>query len=381
MKKVLCMLLIFSLTLILAEMAAASTVEVNLSAGEQFVIPEGRRGEAAADDDTIVQVSGDTVTALRPGRTTVRVSGPVQTDFVFLVLYPGSESATEPALQETAAPSAEVPSAVSLPGETGEGEAEVFIQLPGETPDSGTEEPAAAPAPDLPEPSPETDVLPEPEDGGPAYQHYDRSAVPEEINGAIDLAFTQWTEDADGGTKKFSRLGKYNKYSYWQCGSGSGCDIGWCGAFLGYVYDNAGIPMDVPAESVPHEGGVPYAVRAAGVGKIYTGFSNMERLSMIPRPGYFVVYGQQKGYAYKHIGLVVDADELEDGTWLIKTIEGNMSSTIRRYCYLFDSGEQIKNLKPCPDEYVRDDAGINAYQHVSNWNITAFCQTWLPEEP
>ena len=57
-----------------------------------------------------------------------------------------------------------------------------------------------------------------------------------------------------------------------------------------------------------------------------------------------------------------------------------MSSTIRRYCYLFDSGETVKNMKPCPDEYVRDDAGINAYRHVSNWNITTFCQTWLPGE-
>ena len=90
-----------------------------------------------------------------------------------------------------------------------------------------------------------------PAEDSPAYQAYDRSAVPDLINGAVDLAFTQWEEDAAKGTKKFSRLGKYNKYSYWQCGSGSGCDIGWCGAFLGYVYDNAGVPMDKPADSVP----------------------------------------------------------------------------------------------------------------------------------
>ena len=380
MRKTLSIFLAFCLMLAFAQAATASAVEVSLTVGEQFVIPEGRRGEAAAEDDSIVRVSGDTVTALRPGRTTVRVSGAVTTDFIFLVLFAGGESVPAPAPEETAAPSAEPAPSVSLPGETETGEPEVFIRLPGQVPAEQTAEPAPSPEPVLPEDSPETDILPEPEDEGPSYQHFDRSAVPDEISGAIDLAFTQWTEDAQEGTKKFSRLGKYNKYSYWQCGSGSGCDIGWCGAFLGYVYDNAGIPMDVPAESVPHEGGIPYSVRAAGVGKIYTGFSNMERLSMVPRPGYFVIYGQQKGYAYKHIGLVVDADELEDGKYLIKTIEGNMSSTIRRYCYLFDSGETVKNLKPCPDEYIRDDAGINAYQHVSNWNITAFCQTWLPGE-
>ena len=383
MKKALYFFLICLLTFAFTAAAFASTVEINLAAGEQYVIPESRRGACTVDDESVVRVSGYTVTALRPGRALVHISGNVTTDLIVLVLFSGGESASEslpqaaePAVSETTA--APLPSPSPAPVQAEDGEPEIFIRLPEESPAAPTAVPAATPEPiatQAPAETPAPSIFP---DDGPAFQHYDHSAVPDLINGAIDLAFTQWEEDAEQGTKKFSRLGKYNKYSYWQCGSGSGCDIGWCGAFLGYVFDNAGVPMDKPTDSVPHEGGIPYSVRAAGVGKIYTGFSNMERLSMIPRPGYFVVYGQQKGYAYKHIGLVVDADDLGDGRYLIKTIEGNMSSTIRRYCYLYDSNEAVKNLQPCPEEYVRDDAGINAYEHVKNWNITTFCQTWLP---
>ena len=350
-------------------------MEINLEAGEAYVIPESRRGSVTVEDESIVRVTGDTITALRSGRTVIHISGAVETDFSVLVLFSGREAELgEMDTQEIAPSEAIVPApAESEPEE--DGEPEIILQLPGET------EAMSIPAPEEEAEEAETPTqVAAPAEDGPAYQAYDRSAVPDLINGALDLAFTQWEEDAAKGTKKFSRLGKYNKYSYWQCGSGSGCDIGWCGAFLGYVYDNAGVPMDKPADSVPHEGGVPYSVRAAGVGKIYTGFSNMERLSMVPQPGYFVIYGQQKGYAYKHIGLVADVDDLGGGQYLIKTVEGNMSSTIRRYCYLFDSNEELKNLQPCPEEYVREDAGINAYEHVKNWNITIFCQTWLPEE-
>ena len=373
MRKTTALLLSCLLALSLAQAAFAAEIEITLTAGERFLIPEGRRGVCTADDSTIVSVSSDTITALRPGRTVVRISGAVQTEYAVLVLFAENEDEPSPAGEPAETEEAEEAESPALPadGSAQTGEPEAVIQLPGA---SAAEETGSA------EPDIQSASAQEPEGDGPAFQHYDRAQVPDLINGAIDLAFTQWEEDAVQGTKKFSRLGKYNKYSYWQCGSGSGCDIGWCGAFLGYVYDSAGVPMDAPADSVPHEGGVPYSVRAAGVGKIYTGFSNMDRLSMVPRPGYFVVYGQQKGYAYKHIGLVVDADDLGGGRYLIKTVEGNMSSTIRRYCYLFDSNETVKNLQPCPDEYVRDDAGINAYHHVSNWNITSFCQTWEPGE-
>ena len=358
-----CLLLIMSAAIL----ALAAPVEINLGVGESYLIPEGRRGSYTVSGEDIVRVRDNAIIALKPGRATVRVSGEKETEFSVLVLFTAEKTAsaddtapeavqTEQALSSPVpSPSPAVPSASPAP-----------ISTPAPEPEPQAEE--EDPSPDIPEPAAD------PTD--PKYQYYDRASVPELINGAIDLAFTQWREDAAEGTKKFSRLGKYNKYSYWQCGSGSGCDIGWCGAFLGYVFDHAGVPMDAPNDSVPHEDGEPYSVHAAGVGKINTGFSKMERLTMVPRPGYLVIYGQQKGYGYKHIGLVTDVDELADGRFLIKTVEGNMSSTIRRYCYVFDSGEAVKNTAPCPEEYRCEDAGINAYEHVKNWNITTFCQTW-----
>ena len=382
MKKFCCLFLAAVLAFVCWQ-AACAAVEINLAAGEKYVIPESRRGTYTVDDESVVRVSGDTILALAPGRTVVHAAGAVNTDFAVLVLYSASaisgDAPADPPAEAEAPAAPKETSTVPSAAQTDESTGEIIVQLPGTAAapaqtERQAEEPPAPSEPEEPAPEPVA------EQDSVTAQAYDRSAVPDLINDAIDLAFTQWEEDAARGTKKFSRLGKYNKYSYWQCGSGAGCDIGWCGAFLGYVYDHAHVPMDVPTESVPHEGGIPYSVHAAGVGKIYTGFSKMERLSMIPRPGYFVVYGQQKGYAYKHIGLVVDVDPLDDGQYLIKTIEGNMSSTIRRYCYLYDSNEKVKNLKPCPEEYVRDDAGINAYEHVKNWNITAFCQTWVPQE-
>ena len=45
MRKTLSIFLAFSLMLAFAQAATASAVEVSLTVGEQFVIPEGRRGE------------------------------------------------------------------------------------------------------------------------------------------------------------------------------------------------------------------------------------------------------------------------------------------------------------------------------------------------
>ena len=197
--------------------------------------------------------------------------------------------------------------------------------------------------------------------------------MPDAINTVIDFALDEWRV-ADN--KTFSRAGSKNKYSFWQCGKGPKCNIGWCGAFLGYVFDTCGIPMDEPTKSVPHEGGEPYSVHAAGVGKINKGFEKMKRLSSLPQPGYLVVYGEQKGYGYKHIGLVTDVDDLGGGVYLLKTVEGNMSNRIKRFCYLYDTNEALKNTKPCPAEYRSADAGINDYEHIKKWRITTFCQTW-----
>ena len=198
--------------------------------------------------------------------------------------------------------------------------------------------------------------------------------TPALIQAAIDLALAEWTENEG---KTFSRLGSKNKFSRWQCGTGSGCNIGWCGAFVGYCLDNAGVPMDVYNKSVPHDGGVPYAVRAAGVGKIYTGYQKMERLSDIPKPGYLVIYGKKGGYAYLHIGMVTAVTDRGDGTYIIQTVEGNVSNRIKRYCYLYDKNGGKKNFLECPAELQTEPDTFQYSPHDKNWMITTFCQTWI----
>ncbi len=196
-------------------------------------------------------------------------------------------------------------------------------------------------------------------------------AIPALIRAAVDLALDEWREYHG---KTFTDR---NKYTEWYCGRGPGCHFGWCGGFVSYCLDTAGVPMDDYTESVPHEGGVPYAVYAAGVGKLLTGYTKMERIGSIPCPGYLVIYGQRNRYNTIHVGMVTEARELEDGTWLVKTVEGNVSSRIKRYCYVYDPlNTNEHNYQDCP-ENLRTDDGIDQYTiHQKDWFIYTFCQTW-----
>lgn len=198
--------------------------------------------------------------------------------------------------------------------------------------------------------------------------------TPALIQAGIDLAIKEWDEH-DG--KALSRLGKKNKFSKWQCGTGPGCDIGWCGAFIGYCFDTSAVPMADFRECVVLEDGRPFTVRASSVGKIYTGFENMERLTNIPKPGYIAVYGKQKGYAYYHVGLVTDVKDMGEGKYMVSTVEGNVTSRIKRYTYLYDSSDKMNNYTDTPDEYQTDPDTFYYEKHADNWRITTFCQTWF----
>lgn len=195
--------------------------------------------------------------------------------------------------------------------------------------------------------------------------------VPPLIRSAIDLALQEWQDHLG---KTFTQR---NKYTAWYCGTGPKCYFGWCGGFVSYCLDTAGVPMDDKEDCVPHEGGVPYAVREASVGKLYTGFQKMERLSPIPRPGYLVIYGKWDRYAYTHIGMVTDVVDRGDGTYQIFTVEGNVSSRIKRYSYIYDTNAKPrKNMSDTP-EALRTDPGTFQYtKHQKDWYINIFCQTW-----
>ena len=384
------------LLLIFPACAEESQVDVTVRQGEAWLIPTGRRGDYTIADPAVAEVREAYIIGLKPGRTEITVSGAQATRFRVLVLFnadydpaadplaalsasPVSEDAVHPAVV-SAFDALETP-ATADEGEddddepaTGEPAAPAPTQTPSPAP---TQAPAVTDGPaEQPAPAESDAPRQEAQDTSPAVQYYDRSEVPAIINQVIDFGISEWR---DAANKTWSRAGSKNKYSFWQCGKGSKCNIGWCGAFLGYLFDNTGIPMDEPTKSVPHDSGEPYSVRAAGVGKINKGFENMNRLTAIPKPGYLVVYGEPRGYGYKHIGMVTDVDDLGDGLYLLKTVEGNMSNRIKRYCYLYDSTApaKVKNTKPCPAEYVRDDGEINDYEHIKTWGITTFCMTWF----
>ena len=79
--------------------------------------------------------------------------------------------------------------------------------------------------------------------------------------------------------------------------------------------------------------------------------------------------------------MVTEARLLEDGTWLIKTVEGNVSSRIKRYCYIFDPEDTTEhNYHDAPEEY-RTEPDVYQYTiHQNNWFIHRFLQTWQPQE-
>ena len=211
------------------------------------------------------------------------------------------------------------------------------------------------------------------EDGGERRYDVtvDASAPPALIQGAIRLALGEWEENLG---KTFTQR---NKYTAWYCGTGPGCYFGWCGGFVSYCLDTAGVPMDEYNESVPHPGGEPYAVFAAGVGKLWTGYNKMERITNVPRKGYLVIYGQRDYTTVIHIGMITDVRDRGDGVYELSTVEGNVSSRIKRYRYLYDSGNADEhNMAALPDDERTDD--VYQYElHQKNWYVYAICQTWF----
>ena len=63
-------------------------------------------------------------------------------------------------------------------------------------------------------------------------------ALPALIQAAVDLALEEWETNLG---KTFTDR---NKYTRWYCGNAPGCHFGWCGGFVSYCLDTAGVPMD-----------------------------------------------------------------------------------------------------------------------------------------
>jgi hypothetical protein len=171
---------------------------------------------------------------------------------------------------------------------------------------------------------------------------------------------------------------RVNKYSKWYNNSSNG--FGWCGAFVGWCFEEAGVPMFRVGAAEKVTDDLTYAVSEAAVGKILKGYQKMERTTNIPRPGYMVIYSvTHKSYDNRHTGLVVDVEDLGDSRYLLTTIEGNMSSRVKKYQYYYDGSEAAaqkqENMQALPKDMQVDDK-ICYKLHSDDWFIKVFCQTY-----
>ena len=197
--------------------------------------------------------------------------------------------------------------------------------------------------------------------------------VPDEIQQVIDRAIAEWQEAGNAA------LPKYNKYTQWFNPHAKN-GFGWCGAFVGFQFDEVGIEMDKEyrAKSAPPlPDGSLFAVKQASQTKLFEGFQSRNRLSNIPRPGYYIIYGRRGSTPYTHVGLVTAVQDMGEGVYMLDTVEGNLNARIRRYRYLYDSlaDRKERNISQIPvDMQTEPDSFL--YKYVDNFYINVFGQTW-----
>ncbi len=223
---------------------------------------------------------------------------------------------------------------------------------------------------------------------GNLYQYditVESDGVPALMRAAIDYALNEWQQV--GG----ERLPRCNKYTLWYS-NGNKYEYGWCAAFECYCLYHVGIPMVEWTKCEPHPDGDVWGVKANGVGKVIEGYNKMNRLTFVPRTGYLVVYGQKDSGNSMHVGIITDVQDLGNGQYLVKTVEGNMSNTVKRYCYLYTVGNADEsrangknnynygvygNYSDCPEEYRTEPETYQYTIHSQKWYVFRFCATWF----
>ncbi len=195
--------------------------------------------------------------------------------------------------------------------------------------------------------------------------------MPPTILKGIDYALQEW-EAANG--EAFARS---NKFTFWLRNAKS--SFGWCGAFVNYCLEKAGVPMQKGGETTLQTDGNAHSVREAAVSKLWAGFTAMDRIAYVPQPGYLVIYGKNNSTPYIHVGLISDVTPLGDGRYELKTVEGNIDNRILRYHYIYDTNAKRpeKNMVRLPeDQRVQPDTFRYELHAKGEWYITGFGQTW-----
>ena len=185
---------------------------------------------------------------------------------------------------------------------------------------------------------------------------------------------------------KRARLPKYNQYAKWYYGKKN--EVGWCSVFGIWCANAAGANPIKEKEAVDIPDEETLFLREGQVGNQYDGFYALDRFGPIPRVGYMVIYAEMKNaYRTTHIGIVVNAEELGNGIYRVTTVEGNMSNSVKSYCYLYDSnlvnhqvgkekGLKLQwNMSKMPDEQQTDPL-VQYDLHTDHWSVFGFCETW-----
>jgi hypothetical protein len=92
-------------------------------------------------------------------------------------------------------------------------------------------------------------------------------------------------------------------------------------------------------------------------------------------------------YRTTHVGSVTDVQDLGNGLYAVTTVEGNMSNSIKSYCFLYDSnktnhmvgtekGLKLQwNMEELPKD-MHTDPLVQYELHTDHWSVFGFCQTW-----
>ena len=182
------------------------------------------------------------------------------------------------------------------------------------------------------------------------------------------------------------KLPKYNQYAKWYYRKKK--EVGWCSVFTIYCANAAGFDPLEEKEIDPENEYTDLFFREGQVGNQYDGFSKLGRFVGVPKPGYTVIYvGMSKAYLTTHIGSVVAVEDRGDGVYAVTTVEGNMSNTVKRYTYLYDSkasNHEIttdtrknlqENMSTLPESEHTDP--LCQYElHTDHWAVFGFGATW-----
>ena len=200
--------------------------------------------------------------------------------------------------------------------------------------------------------------------------------VPETIRQLLDLAYNEWKELNGKALKNPNKYTKWrNNYAY-----------GWCGGFITWCMLEVGIPQEEYGNIQEGEVEGIVHVKEAGVGKLVTGYSRMNRTTLTPQKGFLVVYGKEGGNGLWHIGLVYNVEKLPDGKYRLTTIEGNLKNTVRMFVHDYDPNaeKKAKNLSLIPKE-ERTEEETRAFSYKNqypkfNLYVNMFLMPWIPDQ-